>query len=51
MSTSQLALLGQFGYDDVNLERIGQRHIEEDQSNATPIRLSWRQTIWHGRFN
>ena len=41
------SLLGQFGNDTVNLERVEERRIEEDQSNATPIRFSLRQTIRH----
>ena len=45
------SLLGQFGNDDVNVERVEERRIERDQPNATPIRFSLRQTMWHGRFN
>ena len=37
------SLLGQFGNDSVNLERVEERRIERDQSNATPIRRSLRQ--------
>src|SRR5450759_1931151 len=32
------SLLGQFGNDNVDLEWVGERRIERDQSNATPIR-------------
>jgi hypothetical protein len=45
------SLLGQFGNDNVNLERVEERRIERDQSNATPIRFSLRRTARQGRFN
>jgi hypothetical protein len=45
------SLLGQFGNDSVNLERVEERRIERDQSNATPIRFSLRQTARQGRLN
>jgi hypothetical protein len=32
------SLLGQFGNDSVNLERVEERRIERDQSNAPSIR-------------
>jgi hypothetical protein len=37
------SLLGQFGSDNINLERTGERHIDGDQSNATPTRFFRRQ--------
>jgi hypothetical protein len=45
------SLLGQFGNDTINLERVEERRIEEDQSDATPIRFSLRQTARQGRLN
>jgi hypothetical protein len=45
------SLLGQFGNDSINLERVDERRIEPDQSNAPPTRFSLRQTTWLGRFN
>jgi hypothetical protein len=40
-------LLGQFGNDNFNVEQARARRIEQDQSNATPIRFSLRQIV-HG---
>jgi hypothetical protein len=45
------SLLGLFGDDDINLEQVEERRIEQDQSNAPPIRFSLRQMIRQGRLN
>jgi len=45
------SLLGQFGNDSVNLERVEERRIERDQSHAPSIRRAFRQTTWQGRLN
>ena len=44
MSASELPSLSSSGNDNVDLEWVGERRIERDQSNATPIRRSLRHT-------
>ena len=54
MSKSQLPSLGNSATTLSHSEQAGGRrrcHIEEDQSKTTPIRLSLRQTMRHGRLN